>query len=103
MEIAQRLKSIPPYIFAELDQKVQTVASKGVDVINLGRGDPDQPTPPHIVESMRQALLDPANHKYPPYGGMKEYKQAVAGWMEKHYRAKVDPAKEVVSLIGAKE
>ncbi len=103
MEIAQRLKSIPPYIFAELDQKVQAVAAKGMDVISLGRGDPDQPTPAHIVEAMREAVLNPVNHHYPPYGGMKEYKEAVAAWMDKHYRVKIDPANEVISLIGSKE
>ncbi len=103
MEAAQRIKSIPPYVFMELNKKVQAVTAKGIDVINLGRGDPDQPTPSHIVEAMREAVLDPANHHYPPYGGMTQYKQAIAEWMEKRYGIKVDPACEVTSLIGGKE
>jgi len=103
MEVSQRVKSIPPYVFIELNKRVQSVALKGIDVINLGRGDPDQPTPAHIVEAMRNAVLDPVNHHYPPYGGIPEYKQAAADWMEKRYRVKINPASEVVSLIGAKE
>jgi len=103
MEVAQRLKSIPPYVFMELDQKVQAVAARGIDVINLGRGDPDQPTPAHVVEAMRQAVLDPVNHHYPPSGGLKEFKEAAAQWCEKRYRVKLDPVNEVTSLIGGKE
>ena len=103
MDTAQRIKDIPPYVFVELDKKVQTVSARGIDIINLGRGDPDQPTPAHIVESMRQAVLDPANHHYPPYGGTKEYKQAMAEWMDKRYQVKIDPASETLSLIGGKE
>jgi LL-diaminopimelate aminotransferase len=105
MEISNRLKSIPPYVFAEIDKKRQVVAARGVDVINLGIGDPDQPTPPHIVEALKKAVDNPANHKYPPFGGLPEYKQAVAEWMEERFGAgaKFDPANEVTSLIGSKE
>jgi LL-diaminopimelate aminotransferase len=105
MEISNRLKAIPPYVFAEIDKKRQAVVARGVDVINLGIGDPDQPTPPHIVEAMKKALDNPANHKYPPFGGLPEYKQAVAEWMETRFGAgaKFDPANEVTSLIGSKE
>jgi len=103
MQIAQRLKSIPPYVFMELDKKVQAVSARGIDVINLGRGDPDQPTPPHIVEAMREAVLDPVNHHYPPSGGLKEFKEAAAQWCEKRYGVKLDPANEITSLIGGKE
>ena len=103
METAQRIKAIPPYVFVELDKKTQAVSAQGIDVINLGRGDPDEPTPPHIVEAMIQAVKDPANHHYPPYGGTKEYKQAIADWMDRRYKIKVDPTSEVLSLIGGKE
>jgi LL-diaminopimelate aminotransferase len=103
MEISNRLKSIPPYVFAEIDKKRAAVAARGVDVINLGIGDPDQPTPPHIVEAMKKALDNPANHKYPPFGGLPEYKQAVAEWMEHRFGQKFDPATEITSLIGSKE
>ncbi len=103
METAHRLKSIPPYVFMELDQKVQSVAARGIDVINLGRGDPDQPTPPHIVEAMRQAVLDPVNHHYPPSGGIKPFKEAAAQWCKKRYKVDLDPTTEITSLIGGKE
>jgi LL-diaminopimelate aminotransferase len=103
MEISNRLKNIPPYVFAEIDKKRQAVAARGVDVINLGIGDPDQPTPKFIVEAMQKALDNPANHKYPPFGGMPEYKQAAAHWCNKRFGIDIDPAGEVTSLIGSKE
>lgn len=103
MEISNRLKAIPPYVFAELDKKRAAVAARGVDVINLGIGDPDQPTPLHIVEAMQSALKNPANHKYPPFGGLPEYKQAAAAWCKKRFGIDIDPATEITSLIGSKE
>jgi len=103
MEVSHRLKSIPPYVFAEIDKKRQAAVARGVDVINLGIGDPDQPTPPHIVAAMHKALDNPANHHYPPFGGMKEYKQAAAKWVQKRFGVTVDPDTEVTSLIGSKE
>ncbi len=103
MEIAKRLKSIPPYVFAELDKKRQAVAARGVDVINLGIGDPDQPTPKFIVDAMKAALDNPANHKYPPFGGMPEYKQAAAAFCQKRFGFELDPVNEITSLIGSKE
>jgi LL-diaminopimelate aminotransferase len=103
MEISKRLKSIPPYVFAAIDKKRQAVAARGVDVINLGIGDPDQPTPKFIVEAMQKALDNPANHKYPPFGGSPEYKQAAAQWCNKRFNIEIDPATEITSLIGSKE
>jgi len=103
MEVSRRLKSIPPYVFAEIDKKRQAAVARGVDVINLGIGDPDQPTPAHIVEAMHKAIDDSANHHYPPFGGMKEYKEAAAAWCQKRFGVTVDPANEVTSLIGSKE
>jgi LL-diaminopimelate aminotransferase len=103
MEVSRRLKSIPPYVFAEIDKKRQAAVARGVDVINLGIGDPDQPTPPHIVEAMREAVLNPVNHHYPPFGGTKEYKKAAATWCQKRFGFTVDPDTEVTSLIGGKE
>ncbi len=103
MEVSQRFEnSIPPYVFAEIDKKRQAAVARGA-VINLGIGDPDEPTPPHIVEAMHKALDNPANHHYPPFGGMKEYKEAAAGWIKKRFGVTVDPATEVTSLIGSKE
>lgn len=103
MEISKRLKSIPPYVFAEIDKKRQEVAARGVDVINLGIGDPDQPTPKFIVEAMQKALDNPANHKYPPFGGMPEYKQAAVEWCKNRFGIDINPATEITSLIGSKE
>jgi LL-diaminopimelate aminotransferase len=77
---AQRLQALPPYVFAELDRMKQEQVKKGVDVISLGIGDPDLPTPPHIVEALAKAAADPANHQYPSYEGMLSFRQAVADW-----------------------
>lgn len=103
MEVSQRLKSIPPYVFAEIDKKRQAAIAAGVDVINLGIGDPDQPTPRHIVEAMHDALENPANHHYPPFGGTKEFKEAIATWCKKRFGFDLDPVNEITSLIGSKE
>ncbi len=103
MEVSRRLKSIPPYVFAEIDKKKQAAIARGVDVINVGIGDPDQPTPSHIVAAMQQAVADPQNHHYPPFGGTKEYKEAAAAWCHKRFGITLDPATEITSLIGGKE
>lgn len=103
MEISNRLKAIPPYVFAELDKKRAAVAARGVDVINLGIGDPDQPTPAHIVEAMQNAVKNPLNHKYPPFGGMKEFKEAAASWCQRRFGFEINPDTELTSLIGSKE
>ena len=103
MEVSHRLKSIPPYVFAEIDRKRQAAVARGADVINLGIGDPDQPTPAHIVAAMREAIANPVNHHYPPFGGTKEYKQAAANWIKERFGVTVDPDSEVTSLIGSKE
>ena len=103
MEVAERLKSIPPYVFAEIGKKAAALAAQGVDVINLGIGAPDQPTPRHIVDAMHEAIEKPINHKYPPFGGAPEYKKAAADWCKKRFSIDIDPATELTSLIGGKE
>lgn len=103
MKFARRMDSLPPYLFAEIDKKRQAAALRGVDIINLGIGDPDQPTFKHIVDEMHKAIDDPSTHNYPPYQGMKEFRQAVVKWFEKRFGEKFDPDKECVSLIGSKE
>lgn len=103
MEISNRLKSIPPYVFAELDKKRQAVVARGVDVINLGIGDPDQPTPAHIVKAMQEALKNPVNHRYPPFGGTKEYREAATKWCHERFGIDINPDTEITSLIGSKE
>lgn len=103
MEAADRLKSIPPYVFAEIGKKARAIAQTGVDVINLGIGAPDQPTPRHIVDAMHEAIEKPANHQYPPFGGTPAFKEACANWANKRFNIQIDPETEVTSLIGAKE
>lgn len=104
MQFAKRLEKIPPYLFAELDRQRDKLISQGVDIINMGVGDPDQPTPPHVVQAMHAAIDDPATHNYPPYQGTKAYRQAAAGWMEKRFGVQnLDPDTEIVSSIGSKE
>jgi len=100
---AQRIQSLPPYLFAEIDRLKREVAARGVDLINLGIGDPDTPTPPHIVARLREAAGDPKNHRYPDYEGLPSFRQAAADWMDRGYGVRLDPATEVVSLIGSKE
>jgi LL-diaminopimelate aminotransferase len=101
--MAQRLKQLPPYLFAEIDRLKAEVAAKGVDVIDLGVGDPDLPTPAHIIEKLQATAPDPANHRYPSYSGMGDFKVSVARWYANRFSVELDPNAEVVSLIGSKE
>lgn len=103
IEKADRLKQLPPYLFAELDRKKDAVRAKGVDVIDIGVGDPDQPTPDHIIASLCKAAQEPRFHRYPSYSGMNDFRKAVAAWYQKRLGVTLDPLKEVVSLIGSKE
>jgi LL-diaminopimelate aminotransferase len=102
-EKADRLRKLPPYLFKEIDRKKAEVRASGVDIIDLGVGDPDLPTPPHIIEALKAGAEDPANHRYPSYSGMNTFKDAVAEWYQKRFNVSLDPATEVVSLIGSKE
>jgi LL-diaminopimelate aminotransferase len=100
---AQRLKELPPYLFARIDRMKQEVRAKGVDIIDLGIGDPDQPTPAHIIEKLRSAAGDGENHRYPSYEGMAAFREAAAQWYGRRFNVALDPRDEVVSLIGSKE
>ena len=103
MRIAQRIQKVPPYLFAEIDKKKEAAMKKGVDIINLGIGDPDQPTPAHIVNQLAESARDPKTHDYPPYEGTKEFRSAVSDWYLKRFGVNLNPQKEVISLIGSKE
>lgn len=103
MEIANRIKHLPPYLFAEIDKKIATKKAQGVDVISLGIGDPVEPTPDNIVNAMVDAVRDPANHRYPSYYGMPEFRQAVARWYKRRFAVDLDPDTEILPLIGSKE
>jgi len=102
-EKAERLKQLPPYLFKEIDRKKAEIKAKGVDIIDLGVGDPDMPTPQHIIEAMKRAIDEPANHRYPSYSGMNDFREAVARWYRERFGVDLVPEREVVSLIGSKE
>ncbi|MFO7986743.1 MAG: LL-diaminopimelate aminotransferase [Desulfatiglandaceae bacterium] len=102
-EKADRLKQLPPYLFKEIDRKKAEVQARGVDIIDLGVGDPDLPTPQHVIEAGQRAMADPAHHRYPSYSGMNDFKVAAAKWYKKRFNVDLDEKTEVVSLIGSKE
>ncbi len=102
-EPAARLGLIPPYLFKEIDEKKAEVKARGVDIIDLGVGDPDLPTPRFIVEKMMEVVQDPSTHRYPAYSGMKGFRQAVARWYLGRFGVELDPDSEVLTLIGSKE
>ncbi len=103
MRTAKCLDNMPPYLFAEIDKKKAALVEQGVDVISLGIGDPDMPTPEFIVKAMEEAIQNPKNHQYPDYAGSLEYRQACARWMKKKFDVDLDPDTEVLALIGSKE
>ncbi|MBI5586537.1 MAG: LL-diaminopimelate aminotransferase [Deltaproteobacteria bacterium] len=100
---AERLQQLPPYLFMEIDRLKAEVQARGVDIIDLGVGDPDLPTPDHILKRLTAAALDPRNHRYPSYSGMNDFRRSVAGWYQRRFGVTLDPEKEVVTLIGSKE
>ncbi len=100
---AERIRTLPPYLFAAIDEMKQQAIARGVDIINLGIGDPDLPTPDPIVERMQQAVTDPRHHQYPSSSGMLSFRTAVAGWYQRRFNVTLDPKSEVVTLIGSKE
>jgi LL-diaminopimelate aminotransferase len=102
-EKAERLRRLPPYLFQEIDRLKAELIAKGVDVINLGVGDPDLPTPKHIIGALQRTAEDPANHQYPSYSGMNDFKDSVARWYKKRFNVDLDAQREVLTLIGSKE
>ncbi len=103
VQLADRVKYLPPYLFAAIDKMKDEALAKGVDLINLSIGDPDVPTPKHIVEAMQAAVTKSEHHQYPSYEGMLAYRTAVADWYKTRFNVTVDPKTEVLSLIGSKE
>ncbi|WP_318614089.1 pyridoxal phosphate-dependent aminotransferase [Sporosarcina sp. YIM B06819] len=102
MDLSNRLKNLPPHFFSSLVRNIEQALAEGRDVINLGRGNPDQPTPPHIVKALQNAVEDPAMHKYSPFRGITEFKQAAADFYKREYNVDIDPKTEVAVLFGTK-
>ena len=100
---SQRLQQLPPYLFVEIDKAKRAAIAAGKDVINLGVGDPDQPTPKFIIDRMHQAIEDPKNHRYPFDEGVPEYRRQAAAWMLRRFGVTVDPDRQLITLIGSKE
>ncbi len=103
MRIARRVQDLPPYLFAAIERQIAERRAAGVDVISLGIGDPDHPTPPHIVAALVEAVHDPSTHQYPTNRGEAAFREAVAAFYARRFGVDVDPATEVVPLLGAKE
>lgn len=102
MEFSKKLQQLPPQFFAALVNKVNAALAQGRDVINLGQGNPDQPTPNHIVEALQQAAINPQTHKYSPFRGITELRQAAADFYKREYDVDIDPNTEVAILGGTK-
>src|SRR3712207_4425970 len=103
MRPSNRLDRIPPYLFAELERKIAVKREQGVDVISLGIGDPDTPTPPLVIEALQQAAADPGTHQYPSNRGRQPFREAVAGFYRRRFGVELDSATKIVAALGAKE
>ena len=103
MKTAECLNHMAPYLFAQIDKKRDALKEQGIDVISLGIGDPDMPTPDHIVEAMIEAVKKPENHQYPDYAGSLAYRSACANKKKNRFDVELDPKSEVLGLIGSKE
>lgn len=103
MRIAERVRTLPPYLFAAIEQQIAERRAAGIDVISLGIGDPDLPTPDHIVEALAEGARDPATHQYPSNQGEPRFRQAVADFYATRFGVTLDPSEQIVPLLGAKE
>lgn len=103
MRISKRIENLPPYLFVQISEKIAEKKAKGEDVISFAIGDPDIPTPNHIIEGLIKATRDTANHRYPESHGLPELRQAIAEWYGRRFGIDLDPDKEVLPLIGSKE
>jgi LL-diaminopimelate aminotransferase len=103
MKIARRIENLKPYLFVEINKKIAEKKAKGEEVISFAIGDPDIPTPSHIIDSLCQAARDPVNHRYPESEGLPELRESIASWYKKRFNVDLDPTTEVLPLIGSKE
>jgi len=102
IEYSENLKKIPPYAFAEISRKKKAMAAKGIDLVDLGIGDPDLPTPKDIIAAMQKAVADPATHRYPMDAGRQDFREAWAKWCKRRFGIRID-ANQVQALMGSKE
>jgi LL-diaminopimelate aminotransferase len=102
-ERSRALQSLPPYLFIEIDKKKKQALADGVDLVDLGVGDPDRPTPPVLIQALKKAAGKAAHHQYPLGSGMPAYRKAVADWFKKRFKVFLDPGSEVLATIGSKE
>ena len=103
MRLAQRVEELPAYLFAEISRKIAEKRAQGVDVISFAIGDPDLPTPEHIIDALIEAAREPANHRYPESEGLPELRKAMASWYKRRFGIELDPEHEILPLIGSKE
>ena len=102
-EKAERLRQLPPYLFVEIDRAKRTLMAEGKDVIDLGVGDPDLPTPAHIIAKLKATVDEPVNHRYSFTEGLTALREAIARWYERRFGVSLDPGTEVLPLLGSKE
>ena len=103
VKLASRMDTLPPYLFAALDERRRAVEARGIEVISLGIGDPDQPAAPIVVETIQREAANPANHHYPRYDGLPAFRNAVAAYYGRRFGVTLDPDREVLTVIGSKE
>ena len=103
MKVSERLEKIPPYLFAEIDRKIDEAKARGIDIISLGIGDPDTPTLQPVVDEMHKAIDNPKNHDYPPYNGTAQFRNGAKEWMKKRFGVDLNADTEILANIGSKE
>jgi len=103
MNLSQRIKKVPPYLFVGISRKIAEKKRQGIDVVSFGIGDPDIPTPDPLISTLRDSAMVSANHRYPETEGLPAFRSAAAGWYKRRFDVTLDPETEILSLIGAKE
>jgi len=103
VRFSRRMDNLAPYLFAEMERKISEKRAAGVDVISLGIGDPDLPTPEYIIEEMQRQVAEPHNHRYPSNLGLPEFAEAASGFYKRRFGVEIDPAEEFMATLGSKE
>ena len=99
MKLAKRIEKLPPYLFVQISKKILEKKAKGLDVITFGIGDPDMPTPKHIIDRLCEAARDPVNHRYPESAGLPELRRAIAEWYKRRFGVSFDAETEIIPPI----